>query len=71
MTPTRFDIFFPDWGILRRSIDAFRLLFRDTWVPLTGGYAQKVRSDVYFKIPLICTNNSLYRQISVSTTNED
>ena len=28
-TPKRFDIFPPDWGMLRRSLDAFRFFFEE------------------------------------------
>ena len=29
--PKRFDIFSPDWGMLRRSIDAFRFFFENKY----------------------------------------
>ena len=32
--PKRFDIFPPDWGMLRRSIDAFRFFFTYSRFPL-------------------------------------
>ena len=44
--PKRFDIFLPDWGMLRKGLDAFRLFFK--LYNIIGSKCSQVRSLCVF-----------------------